>query len=77
MKVRYKNNNRTIVYPKGASLQEVKNCIIKRMEKRQGEMDKREWIVKEYKSLEEKQCQDREWLAWLNAQDPEEWGGAE
>lgn len=72
MKIRYKNGN-TIIYTKGASLEEVKVAIKKRMEKRQKELEKREWIVKEYKSLEAKQAEDRQWLQWLNTQDPNEW----
>ena len=73
MKVRYKNGN-TIVYTKGASLAEVKAVIEKRMKKRNEEMKKREWIVKEYKSLQAKQAEDNQWLQWLNTQDPDEWG---
>lgn len=73
MKIQYKNGN-TIMYTKGASLEEVKAAIKKRMEKRQKELEKREWIVKEYKSLEAKQAEDRQWLQWLNTQDPNEWG---
>ena len=72
MKVRYKRGN-TIVYTKGMSLEEVKGVIEKRMKKRDEELKKREWIVKEYRSLEAKQAEDRQWLQWLNTQNPETW----
>lgn len=73
MKVQYKNNN-TIVYTKGASLAEVKAVIEKRMKKREEELKKREWIVKEYRSLQAKQAEDNQWLQWLNTQDEDKWG---
>lgn len=73
MKVQYKNGN-TLVYPKGASLAEIKAVIEKRMKKRDEELKKREWIVKEYRSLQAKQAEDNQWLQWLNTQDPDKWG---
>ncbi len=72
MKVRYKKN--TLIHSKGATLQQVKDCIKKRMEKREAELKKREWIYKEYLSLKSKQAEDSEWLAWLNTQSEESWG---
>lgn len=63
MNVRYKGN--TIIYTKGATKEDVINCLEKRMQKREVEMAKREWIVKEYRSLEAKQAEDRSWLAWV------------
>lgn len=71
MKVRYKGN--TLIYTKGATLQEVIETIKKRIKKRDEEMRKREWIVKEFKSLEAKQIEDRAWLSWLESQDPDTW----
>lgn len=73
MKVTYKRGN-TIVYTKGMSLEQVIEFIEKRMKKRTDELQKREWIVKEYRSLEAKQAEDRQWLLWLRAQDPDTWG---
>ena len=72
MKVTYKRGN-TIVYTKGMSLKQVIEFIERRMEKRAEELKKREWIVKEYRSLEAKQAEDRQWLSWLNEQNPETW----
>lgn len=73
MKVHYKNKGNTIVYTKGMSLKQVIEFIERRMKKRDEELKKREWIVKEYRSLEAKQAEDRMWLTWLNEQDPDTW----
>ena len=61
--VRYKKN--TIICAKGMTKEDVIEVITKRMEKRKPELQKRLWIVLEYKSLEAKQKQDQEWLNWV------------
>lgn len=72
MKVKIKGN--TIGYPKGATLDEIKKHFIQRIERRNKEIERREWIVAEYRRLQAANATDREWLAWLNTQDPETWG---
>ena len=62
MAVRYKGN--VIYYTKGMSCDDVMNAIRKRMEKRETEIKKREWIYQEYISLKSKQDEDASWLAW-------------
>lgn len=65
MGVRYKKNGNTIVYSKNMTQQQVMDAIRKRMATRQKEIEKRQWIVDEHKSLLEKQAQDQEWLFYL------------
>ena len=71
MKVSYKKN--VIYVTKGASLDETIAFVKKRIEKRQAEMSKREWIYKEYLSLQDKCNEDISWLDWLNKQSSENW----
>lgn len=61
--VRYKK--KTIVYAKGMTKEDVIDVIKKRMEKRKTEIQKRLWIVLEYKALEAKQATDQDWLSWV------------
>ena len=63
--VKYKGNIMT--HTKGATAEQVIEVIEKRMARREQELQKREWVVKEYRSLEAKQAEDREWLAWVKA----------
>lgn len=63
--VKYKNKNRTIVYSRGMTNDDAIKEIEKRMGNREKEIYKREWIVKEYNSLIQKQEIDREWLLAL------------
>lgn len=61
--VKYRKN--TIVYAKGMTKKDIIDVIKKRMEKRETELQKRHWIVIEYKAIEAKQKNDQEWLNWV------------
>ena len=64
MVVRYTNKGRVMRYTKGASKEDVMSFLSSRIAKRQKEIDKREWIVREYNSLIKKQEEDKSWLIW-------------
>lgn len=66
MKVNYTNKNTTLVYSKGATREQIIEFIKNRIEKRQIELDKRQWIIDEYNRIMEKQKQDKEWLDYIN-----------
>lgn len=65
MKVVYKDKGNRIVYTKGMTQDQIIEFIKNRMAKRQKELDKRQWIVDEYRSLSSKQAEDNEWLSYL------------
>lgn len=65
MKVHYKDNNTTLVYSKGATREDIITYIQERIEKRQAELNKRQWVVDEYNRISEKQKQDIDWLDYI------------
>ena len=71
MKVSYKKN--VILVTKGASLQDTISFVEKRIAKREAEMQRREWIYKEYVALQKKCAEDKSWLLWLKTQKTENW----
>lgn len=72
MGLRFKGN--TIFYPKGASRDDVVSMLDKRIEKRSIEIERREWIAKEYERLCKLQEEDKKWRTWVSMQS--EWDGS-
>lgn len=63
MAIKIKGN--LLTYTKGMTTEKLILHFRSRIEKREKEIEKREWIVKEYNSLVEKNKVDRGWLVWL------------
>lgn len=63
MRLSFKKN--TIIYPKGATRSDIVKELERRISKRKIEIERREWIVKQYESLVKKQAEDVGWLRWV------------
>lgn len=75
MKVSFKKQGVTsvIVYTKGATLEQIVECLEKRVADRKSELVKREWIVKQYESIKNKLVIEEDWLNYLKGLTEEEW----
>lgn len=71
MRLKFLKN--TIYYPKGATRSDVIAELKRRISKRQIEIERREWIVKQYESLLKKQDEDKKWLLWVQSLKDIEW----
>lgn len=73
MSIRFKKKNTLLTYSKGMTRDQVAHELQKRIDKREKELEKREWIYKEYLNLIKSQENDKQWLNWVLQQDPETW----